>query len=103
MKIIASLMIVVGILHMYFPVVCKVQSFEDDLSWRTSQLAEAKTEKEREMKDSIVFIGSHADSAISQWQKKSAWGSVLLITFGVVTLVTAFKRKPEPAGTGQPM
>jgi hypothetical protein len=96
MKLIASLMIIAGVLHYMFPVICKVQSFKADLTWRTSELAEAKTEKEEKMKESIVFMGSHADSAISQWRTKSAAGSGLLIIFGFVTFIIACKRRPEP-------
>ncbi|MDQ8196403.1 hypothetical protein QEH59_18385 [Coraliomargarita sp. SDUM461004] len=96
MKLIASLMIIAGVLHYIFPVICKVQSFEVDLTWRTSELAEAKTENEEEMKESIVFMGSHADSAISQWRTKSAAGSGLLIIFGLITFIIGCKSRPEP-------
>ena len=61
MKVVASLMIVAGILHFMFPVICKVQSFEEDLSWRVSELSEAQNNEEEKMKESIVFMGSHAD------------------------------------------
>jgi len=94
-------MIASGCILFLFPVVCKVTSFEDDLTWRTSELPGSTTEKEEKMKESIVYIATHADSAISQWRRKSNTGSGLLIFFGFVTFLATLNRKPEPVTSGQ--
>ncbi len=84
-------MIVAGILHFLFPVVSKIPDFEDDLEWRISELSESENNEEEKMKESIVYMGSHADLVIWQWRRKSKWGSGLLVIFGVVTLIAASK------------
>jgi len=94
-------MVLSGILLYFYPVVCKVSSFESAMEWRTSQLNGPETKEEMEIRESIIFMGSHADSAITQWRGKVNAASALLILFGLVTLLIQLNQKPDPDATGQ--